>query len=158
MYHSKMSQAHSRKMHIAQALTQKFGTLPFLFGNIVFFAVWLLLNADVLPGMHPFDPYPFVMLTTVVSLEAIALSIIVLISQNRASKLADLREQIDLQVNVQAEREVTKILHILDRIQRQLGVKERDPELAAMKKALDLEWIEDKVLEEMGEPPRTERR
>lgn len=151
IFHSKMSQAHSKKMHVAEVLVERFGTLPFLGANAVLFSAWIAVNVGLVPSLPVFDPYPFVMLTTIVSLEAIFLSIVVLIAQNRASKLADVREQIDLQVNVQAEREVTKILHILDRIQKRLGMKENDPELAAMKKTLDLEWIEDKVLEEMDQ-------
>ncbi|TAK03814.1 DUF1003 domain-containing protein [Patescibacteria group bacterium] len=150
IFHSKMSQAHSRRMHVAEVLVERFGTLPFLALNAIFFGAWIAANVGLVPGIAVFDPYPFVMLTTIVSLEAIFLSIIVLIAQNRASKIADVREQIDLQVNVQSEREITKILHILDNIQHRLGMKGHDPELAAMKKALDLEWIEDKVLEEMN--------
>lgn len=149
LYHSKLSQEHAKRPRFAEMLVEKFGTPAFLTWNAALFGTWLLLNTGWMPGIEVFDPYPFVMLTTIVSLEAIFLSIIVLIAQNKAAKLADLREQIDLQVNVQAEREVTKILHMLDRIQKRLGMKESDPELTAMKKALDLEWIEDKVLEEM---------
>ena len=53
-----------------------------------------------MPGIKPFDPYPFGFLTMVVSLEAIILAILVLISQNRASRVDDIREEIDLQVNI----------------------------------------------------------
>ena len=150
IFHSKMSREEDPASRRADRLVERFGTIPFFLLNLAFFSAWIAVNVGVVPDVKPFDPYPFVMLTTIVSLEAIFLSIIVLIAQNKAAKLADLREQIDLQVNVQAEREVTKILHILDRIQHKFGmVHVHDPELASMKKVLDLERLEQQVLEDM---------
>src|SRR3989344_4742164 len=87
------------------------GTFLFLSMNAVLFLGWLTMNSGVL-GNVPFDPYPFVMLTTVVSIEAIILAIFVLISQNRAAKIADLREEVDLQMDVITEKEITKTLEI----------------------------------------------
>lgn len=151
IFHSKMSREEDPASKRADRLVEWFGTIPFFLMNLAFFGAWIAVNVGAVPDVKPFDPYPFVMLTTIVSLEAIFLSIIVLIAQNKAAKLADLREQIDLQVNVQAEREVTKILHILDRIQHKLGMRdEHDEELASMKKMLDLEQLERQVLEDMA--------
>ena len=150
IFHSKMSRTESGGAHLAEKLTELFGTVWFLNANAALFAGWILVNLGLVPGVKIFDPFPFNFLTMTVSLEAIFLSIVVLISQNRASKLADVREQIDLQVNVQAEKEVTKILHILDRMQHKLGLKDvHDAELAAMKRVLDLERLEEQVLEDM---------
>ncbi len=133
-------------------LTDSFGTIAFFNVNAVLFLGWLLVNANIIPDFKAFDPYPFGMLTMIVSLEAIFLSIIVLISQNRAAKIADLREEIDLQVNVAAEQEITQILSMLEGIEKKLSVKELHvADLARMKEVLDLVSLEKKVVKELGQ-------
>jgi len=97
---------------IADWLTDTFGSIGFLLINVIWFVVWILINTGLVPGVEAFDPFPFGLLTMIVSLEAIILAIFVLISQNRASKIDDLREEIDLQINMISEREVTKILEL----------------------------------------------
>ena len=77
------------------------------------FAVWITLNVGLVPAVPVFDPYPFSFLTLVVSLEAIFLSVFVLMSQNRAARLGDRRANLDLQIDLLAERELTAILHML---------------------------------------------
>src|SRR3989338_4390167 len=101
---------------LAEFLTLKFGTVPFLITNVGVFSLWILINLGDIPGIGTFDPYPFNLLTMVVSLEAIALSIIVLITQNRQSKMEDIREQIDTEIDVRAEEEVTMLLIMLDKV------------------------------------------
>ena len=101
------------------------------------------------PSIPPFDPFPFNFLTMVVSLEAIFLSVVVLISQNKSSIIDDIREEIDFRVNVEAEKEITKVLHMLDGIQHHLKIKNgRDKELRDMKRALNIERIAEQVLKE----------
>jgi len=91
------------------------------------------------------------MLTMVVSLEAIVLSIAVLISQNRDAKIADLREEIDFQVNVQSEREITRAIRMLGAIQRKIGVREKNsPELEWMSTDLDLQELEKRIRDEIA--------
>jgi len=100
-----------------------------------------------IPSIPTLDPYPFGLLTMIVSLEAIFLSIIVLISQNRAAKIADLREEIDFQVNVQAEREITAILRILDKIQHSMNVKHQDDAMIKQMEAdLDIDAIRERIM------------
>lgn len=123
----------------ADWLTESFGTVPFFAFHIVFFFGWIILNAGIIPGLTPFDPFPYGLLTMVVSLEAIFLSVIVLMSQNRAGKVADLREELDLKVNIWAEKEITKILNMVDEIHDHLGLApEDDRELKKMKKQTDI--------------------
>ncbi len=132
----------------ADFLTTKFGTVWFLNLNILFFAVWIVINLNLIPGIATFDPFPFGLLTMIVSLEAIGLSIIVLVSQNRAAKIDTIREEIDLQINMHAEREITKVLRLLDDIQRHLKMRSKnDPEARAMERALDINAIERRVME-----------
>src|SRR5215216_6626918 len=93
--------------------TALFGSHIFLFANVLFFITWIIINTGLIPGVKPFDKFPFSLLTTAVSLEAIIVAILVLTSQNRASKVADLREEVQLQVNVLTEEEITRMMWML---------------------------------------------
>ncbi len=97
----------------SDAITKVAGSSGFVAAHAVGFTLWIAINVGLVPGVSPFDPYPFSFLTLVVSLEAIFLAIFVLMSQNRAARLADRRAHLDLQVDLLAERELTVILHIL---------------------------------------------
>lgn len=135
---------------LADWFTESFGTVLFFGFHIVFFAVWVVMNLGWIPRVPIFDPFPYGLLTMVVSLEAIFLSIIVLISQNRASETADLREELDLQINVRAEEEITRILNILDAIHDHLGLNpEDDEELKTMKQKTDIDAIEGAIEDEI---------
>ncbi len=156
--HPKHLTSLKAKMNLRRSLSDKFadqinsgvGSISFFIFHLVFFTVWILLNSHVFPGAVAFDPYPFSFLTMVVSLEAIFLSIFVLISQNRASVIADLREEVDLQLTVQAEQEITRMIIMVDEIHDKLGLKpEDDAELKRMKKHLNIEKMERALLKEM---------
>lgn len=114
----------------ADWLTSRFGSVTFLGLNALWFAVWVSWNTHIIPGAEAFDPFPFGLLTMVVSLEAIFLAIIVLISQNREARVNELREEFDLQINTVAEEEVTKMLKMMFLLCEKQGVKlDEDPEL-----------------------------
>lgn len=114
----------------ADLLTTRFGSVTFLSLNALWFVVWITWNIGMLPGVEPFDPFPFGLLTMVVSLEAIFLAIIVLISQNREARVAELREEVDLQINTIAEAEVSKLIGMMLLLLEKQGVKVgEDPEL-----------------------------
>jgi uncharacterized membrane protein len=81
--------------------------------HVVWFALWIMLNTGHLPKLKPFDPYPFTLLTTIVSLEAIFLTLFVLASQNRLTHEADRRSHLNLQVNLLSEQEMTMVLRML---------------------------------------------
>ena len=134
---------------VADGLTDFFGTVGFLIANLLFFLTWILANIGWIPGVLMFDPFPFNLLTMVVSLEAIFLSIIVLMSQNKASDRSDFREEIDFRVNVHAEQEVSKILRMLEVIERHLHMRTKtDKELTSMKRKLNIERIAKEVMNE----------
>ena len=101
------------------------GRLSFVYLHIIWFGVWIVLNAGWL-GMKPFDPYPYGLLTTVVSLEAIFLSTFVMISQNRLSEEADRRGELDLHIGLLTEAELTRVLKMLHAIQDKLGIEGDD--------------------------------
>jgi uncharacterized membrane protein len=94
------------------------GSISFLMLHIVFFAVWILLNVNWLPGWKPpmFDPFPFGLLTMVVSLEAIILSVFVLLSQNRQAAKDRIRSDVEYEVNLKAELEVAQLHEKIDRL------------------------------------------
>lgn len=128
-----------------------FGTLAFLILNVVIIILWILLNTGTLPIFPIFDPYPFNLLIMLVSLFAILLSIIVLISQNRQGRITEIRQQVDLEINVRTEQEVTKILELLDSLHVELGIKKKDHELEEMKEKIDLEEIKEEIEEVLEE-------
>jgi uncharacterized membrane protein len=99
------------------------GSVTFALIHLVWFAAWIVGNVGLIPGLKPFDPYPFGFLTFVVSLEAIYLSIFVLVSQNRLSRQAEIRAHLDLQVNLLAEQETTTTLRLVKRICDRLGIE-----------------------------------
>ncbi|MBA3531963.1 MAG: DUF1003 domain-containing protein [Ardenticatenales bacterium] len=103
----------------ADAIAEFSGSIPFLVGNVVWFGGWLLWNQPWFPGFD-FDPYPFGLLTMIVSLEAIFLSIFVLVSQNRQSAKDRLSAEVDYAVNQKAGLEIGLVLRRLDDLERSL--------------------------------------
>jgi uncharacterized membrane protein len=120
------------------------GSTAFLVVHVLWFGAWLALNT--VPGIRHFDPYPFQFLTLVVSLEAILLSTFILITQNRQAALADRRNHLDLQINLLSEQENTKMLLLLDRVARKLGVDEcNDPEMRALEQQAHPERLVEQI-------------
>ena len=107
---------------LSDAINRVTGSAFFAAGNVVLFASWILINTGRLPVLAPFDPYPFSLLTLIVSLEAIFLAIFVLMSQNRMTRQADRRAHLDLQVDLLAEQELTTMLQMLDALCKKLQV------------------------------------
>jgi uncharacterized membrane protein len=97
-------------------------------------------------GNKPFDPFPFSLLTLIVSLEAIFLSTFVLISQNHASTIADKRADLDLQINLLAEHEVTHLLMLVDAIADHLGIaREQRNDVEELKKNVGTKQVLDEL-------------
>ncbi len=119
--------SRSTAEHIADKVTSFAGSTPFILIHILWFGVWVILNTKIIPGIPAFDPFPFSFLTLVVSLEAIFLTLLVLMSQNRMTKEADKRAHLDLQINLLDEQETTLILRMVQKIAKHLGMEE-DPD------------------------------
>jgi uncharacterized membrane protein len=134
---------------LADYLTTICSSPAFLFLNILFFIVWISLNLGIIPGVPVFDPYPFGLLTMAVSLEAIVLSIFVLVSQNRAAQIATLRDELNLRVNLIAEQEITKVLEILSEMRTGKKLVGPDPELEEMIKNINAGDLEQSILEQI---------
>jgi uncharacterized membrane protein len=122
----------------------------FLAAHVVWFSAWILWNVGIF-GVRPFDPFPFGLLTMIVSLEAIFLSIFVLMAQGRESQIAELREEITLQVLLRAEEEVTKTLQLVAGLYPRMGFQmSEDPDLPAMLGPLNARAIERELSEQIN--------
>ncbi len=149
-FQGKFSHHRTRRQKFADAVTALSGTTEFLIAHAAWFGIWLAWNAGMIPGLKPFDPFPFVLLTTVVSIEAIFLAIIVLVSQNRQSKIADLRQEVDLQINLIAEEEITKLMRMVAGLYKFLKIDVgEEPELKEMLKPTDPDEIERRLEEQL---------
>ena len=143
----------TRSERVADFFTRFSGDMPFVYGHAVWFVVWVIWNVGLVSGLAPFDPFPFGLLTMVVSLEAIFLSTFVLISQNREQKINAIRDEIDTQINLYQEQEITQILRIVHRIEKHLSLKDTDEKsIQMMEKFVDpddlFRQIEERVLQE----------
>ncbi len=128
--------------HIAVFIIQVLGNMKFLVGCIIFFIIWISWNLNFLRPLKPFDPFPFPELEMVVSLFAIVLSVSVLINQNRQGRIEKIKQQIEFEVNVRAEEEITKILNMVHEIHMKMGLENKhDHELEIMKERTDLKQI-----------------
>ena len=135
---------------IADRMSGFASSTPFLVIHAFVFIGWIYWNLPF-SGMKRFDPYPYGMLTTIVSLEAIFLSIFVLMTQSRESKIGELREELTLQVNLRMEEEITKTLHLVAGLYSRLGlVLADDPELKAMLEPLDPKRMESDLAEQIS--------
>lgn len=134
---------------ISDDLNNAFGSTTFLIINILCFVVWILVNLGFIPGIEPFDPFPFGLMTMVLSIEAIILAIFILVSQNRQSYVTSLREELHLQINLIAEEEITKTLKLLGEIREKLGIKEKDPELEEMLRRINTGYIERSLINQI---------
>ena len=125
--HLRTKAAHERGLQsrIADAITSVSGRMIFAYVHIVWFALWILLNTGRF-GVHVFDPFPYGLLTMVVSLEAIFLSTFVLISQNRLGEETERRADLDLHIGLLTEHELTRVLQMLDAIQDKLDIVDHE--------------------------------
>jgi uncharacterized membrane protein len=135
---------------LADSLNDIASSTPFLVIHVAWFLVWIPWNLGWF-GLRPFDPFPFGLLTMVVSLEAIFLTIFVLMSQKRESAIAELREELMLQVNLRMEEEVTKTLQLVAGLYTRMGhVMAEDEELGDMLRPLDVTTIEKELTQEIA--------
>jgi uncharacterized membrane protein len=118
---AKAARDRSLQSRIADAITSFSGRMIFVYVHIAWFGIWILINAGWF-GLRAFDPYPYGLLTMIVSLEAIFLSTFVLISQNRLSEESERRADLDLHIGLLTEHELTRVLQMLDIMQDKMGI------------------------------------
>lgn len=138
---------------IGDAIGSFAGTIPFVALHLLGFVVWAIVNREMIPGIPAFDPYPFSLLTMIVSMEGVLISTFVLIKQNRMGVRADRRNRLDLQINLLTEQEVTKVIQILERISAHLGIEDQvlDPEAREMGKVTAADTLAHELKQKMPE-------
>lgn len=132
---------------IADAVTTFAGSIWCVYAHALLFGGWLVCNIGLIPGIKPWDPFPFVMLAMAASVEAIFLSTFILTSQNRMQKLADRRAELDLQISLLTEHELTRGIALIDEIAKKLGVERpAEQELAEIKKDVHPEKVVQEIV------------
>lgn len=119
---TEMTKASTLGERLSDLLTRVAGDIRFVYFSVIWFFTWIVLNTRIIPGLEPFDPFPFGLLTMVVSLEAIFLSLFVLISQNRQAERDKVRNDIEYDVNIKAEIEIRGLHQKINEMQELLLV------------------------------------
>lgn len=126
---------------IGDTVAAQAGKMWFIVLHVLWFSVWIVLNTGP-HAKYRFDPFPFPFLTMIVSLEAIFLSLFILMSQNRSGLQADQRNHLDLQINLLAEDENTKMLQMLQALCRYHNLPiGRDPEITDLTKRTEIHEV-----------------
>ena len=137
---------------VSEAFTRFMGSMTFVVIHLAGLAVWFSWNLGAF-GLEPFDPFPFGILTLIVSTEGVILAIFVLISQNRMSRLANQRAHLNLQISLLAEQETTKILQRLKTVADHLDIREteRDEEIERLSQSTHLEVLAEELKRSLPE-------
>jgi uncharacterized membrane protein len=132
----------TRSEKIGDSFTRVMGSIGFVAFHVLLFAVWFAINLGLTP-LKAFDPFPFGILTLIVSAEGVFLAIFVLISQNRMSRQSNHRAHLNLQISLLAEQETTKLLQKVQSIVNRLGIEDpgRDPDLRRLAEDTHLEVL-----------------
>jgi uncharacterized membrane protein len=137
--------AASWEERIADAMTRFTGSMLFVYLHIALFGSWIVANLGWIPGIQPWDE-TFVVLAMIASVEAIFLSTFVLITQNRMAAAADKRADLDLQISLLAEHEISKLAMLTSAIASQLGVKSNvEQDVADAKQEVAPDKVLDKI-------------
>jgi uncharacterized membrane protein len=139
-------QSRPATARIADAITRFTGSMRFVYLHVAFFGLWIVANLPGVP-LPKFDP-TFVVLAMWASVEAIFLSTFVLISQNRMAEIADQRADLNLQISLLAEHEVTRLVKLVSEIAARLDIQEaHNPELDELKRDVKPETVLDSLEE-----------
>ena len=137
----------------SDSIVKFIGSITFLLVQIVLIAVWTTVNLKLIPGLRPFDPFPFGILALVVSSQSVRLTIFVLISQIRMLRQTEKRSHLDLQVSMLAEQELTTVLQMLHALCQHAGVdvKSATQKIQGFSKATDVHKLATDLEEKLPE-------
>ena len=136
--------AASVQIRVADKITAFTGSMLFVYLHLLCFGFWIVANLGWLPGIRPWDA-SFIILAMAASVEAIFLSTFVLISQNRMAEEADKRADLDLQISLLTEHEITEIAKIVINIGKSVGIDVSGHELDEVKKDIEPEEVLDEI-------------
>jgi uncharacterized membrane protein len=138
---------------LAGAISAFAGSMTFVWIHLLAYGSWIGVNLGLVPGIRPFDP-TFVGLAMVASVEAIFLSTFILISQNRMQAQADRRDELNLQISLLAEHEITRLMKIVSEIGEKLDAPSaRHPEVEEMQEDVRPEDVLDVLDKRTGAAP-----
>jgi uncharacterized membrane protein len=135
---------------VAQAITRFTGSMRFVYIHALAYGFWIAANGGLVPGLSPWDP-SYVILAMIASVEAIFLSTFILISQNRMAAVAERRAELDLQISLLTEHEVTKLVEMVAAIAEKLDIRPSG-EVEELKRNVAPEAVLDQI--ERNEPPK----
>ena len=149
-----LEQRKSRIDRIAGAVGAFAGSMTFIGLHLVWFTLWFLVNTHHVPGFQAFDPYPFILLSMTVSIEAVLLSTFVLMKQNQMQTRTDRRDQLNLQIDLLTEKELTKALQLLRALCVKLDIGEplEDAELSEMSQITSVGSLAERIVTDL--PPK----
>jgi uncharacterized membrane protein len=142
-----------RREAILEAVGSFVGTPWFVIAHAMMVAIWVLINVGLIPLVRPFDRYPYNLLSTVVSVEAVLLVAFVLATQNRMGRMAEQRAHLDLQVNLLTEREASKAIQLLQKLCEKHGIQSGvgDPEVEELSQTTEVEHFVDELRKRLPE-------
>jgi uncharacterized membrane protein len=137
----------SLEERLAAAITRFAGHMRFVYAHALIYGFWILANLGWIPGVRPWDP-TFVVLAMVASVEAIFLSTFILMTQNRMAAAADRRAELDVQISLLAEAEITKLVELVAQIAERMNVPgAEEEEVEEMKRRVAPEAVLDAIEE-----------
>src|SRR5262245_3959116 len=137
--------AVTKHQSVVIAIARFIGSLGFVYVHLVLFSVWILANTVGVPAIPMFDP-ELVLVATFAAIEAIFLTTLVLINQNRMSAAADKRAELDLHISLLTEHEVTRMLHLVSAMAERLRVRSAvDEEIEELKQDVEAAALLDKI-------------
>ena len=138
---------------LSDAIMKLAGNIGFLLAQVALISGWSLINLSMIPGVKPFDPFPFGALALVVSTESVFLTIFVLISQGRMARQSERRSHLDLQVGMLSEQELTTMLQMLQKLCQHLGVnvESSKQEVQSFSKTTDVHKLASELQDKLPE-------
>jgi uncharacterized membrane protein len=129
---------------VAAAVTRFSGSMRFVYLHLALYGFWIVANLGWVPAVPRWDP-SFVVLAMIASVEAIFLSTFILITQNRMSALAEKRAELDLQISLLSEHELTKLVAMVDAISRHLRIDHGAGDVDELKRNVAPEAVLDAI-------------
>jgi uncharacterized membrane protein len=154
-----IAEGRSLAVRIGEVVGASAGTLTYVFVQIAWVIIWVVINAGYFPGIAPFDPYPFALLGGIMSLQCVFLACFVLMKQAHEARMSDRRSHLALQVNLLVEKEVTKLIQMLERMSVAEGIEEQvtDREAKELGRATDMDEVVQELDRRLDEKDEKER-
>jgi uncharacterized membrane protein len=140
---------------LASAISSFTGSIYFVLVHVIWISLWFVINTGHFFGMRKFDPYPFILLCMIVSVEAVLLSTFVLMKQNRMAERVDQRDHLNLQIDLLAEEEITKMLQLQRLIceHLQIPVASEDPTVNELAETTPVQTLADELRRKLPKEP-----